>query len=260
MDGVTYRTDDVAKWGTGKGSNLTPTEVDLNFWEVYSRLKYIEDHPPVPVMITDIVVIGSTFQINMSDGSHYGPFDLPIAILEWTGEWVNSMVYAKLDLVTVAQQGLYIVMYPHTSPPTGPFNENATDPTSGNPLYIKIFGESSYIYDFGFFYPGKPGIGIDDGFAIAGHIFVRDVTLPVGMIFNAELKVAAGAALSFPIQIDDVAAGSINFASGSRIGTLTWTTEIVATAGQRFTLMKPSPIDASARELSITFQALRIFP
>ena len=26
-----YRTDDNSRWGAGKGSNLTPTEVDLNY-------------------------------------------------------------------------------------------------------------------------------------------------------------------------------------------------------------------------------------
>lgn len=33
-----YRTDDNARWGAGKGSNLTPAEVDLNFWGVIQRI------------------------------------------------------------------------------------------------------------------------------------------------------------------------------------------------------------------------------
>jgi hypothetical protein len=34
-----YRTDDVARWGAGKGSNLTPAEVDVNFWGIIQRLR-----------------------------------------------------------------------------------------------------------------------------------------------------------------------------------------------------------------------------
>jgi hypothetical protein len=35
---IVYRTDDGARWGAGKVSNLAPAEVDVNFWEVVQRL------------------------------------------------------------------------------------------------------------------------------------------------------------------------------------------------------------------------------
>lgn len=261
-DGITYRTNDVGKWGTGKGSNLTPTEVDLNFWELYSRLKDLEDNPPVPVMITSITVIGSTFQVNMSDGSHFGPFDLPIAKFEWQGEWVNGAIYAKLDLVTVSQKGLYIVMFPHTAPPTGPFDEDAVDSGSGDPIYIKIFGEDTFIYDFGFFYPGKPGVGVEDGFAIAGHIFGRDVLLPQDMECDAYMFTAPAANMSFDIQVDGVVSGALAFLAGAHTGTLTWSADVEAPEGTRLRLMKPTGgVDTDARELSVTLKGQQVtFP
>ena len=33
-------------------------------------------------------------------------------------------------------------------------------PTFGDPLYQMVFGEDITVYDIGFFFPGKPGIGI----------------------------------------------------------------------------------------------------
>lgn len=261
-DGITYRTTNALKWGTGKGSNLTPAEADGDLWELYSRLKALEDSPPVPVMITSIVVIGSTFQINMSDGSHFGPFNLPIAKFEWQGQWVNSAIYAKLDLVTVPQKGLYIVMFPHTAPPTGPFDENAVDVGSGDPIYIKVFGEDTFFYDFGFFYPGKPGVGIDDGSAIAGHIFRRDVLLPVNMPFDAKLVDAPAANMSFDIQVDGVVKGALAFLAGQTVGTLTWAADVQAPEGTRLRLMKPTGgVDVNARELSVSFSGEQVtFP
>lgn len=261
-DGITYRTNDVGKWGTGKGSNLTPAEADNDFWELYTRLKSLEDSPPSPVNITSITVIGSTFQVNMSDGSHFGPFDLPIAKFEWQGAWVNDAIYAKLDLITVPQKGLYIVMFPHTAPHTGPFDEGAVDVGTGKPIYLKIFGEDTYIYDFGFFYPGKPGVGIEAGYAIAGHIFGRHVLLPAGMGCDAKLVTAPAANMSFNLQVDGVVKGTLAFLSGATTGTLTWAADVEAPEGTRFRIMIPTGgIDIDARELSVSFKGVQVtFP
>lgn len=252
----------MGKWGTGKGSLLTPSEADNDLWELYSRLKALEDSPPAPLEITAITVIGSTFQVEMSDGSHFGPFDLPIAKFEWQGEWVNDAIYAKLDLITVSQKGLYIVMFPHTAPHTGPFDEGAVDVGSGDPIYIKIFGEDTYIYDFGFFYPGKPGVGIETGYGIAGHIFGRDVLLPQDMECDAKLVTAPAADMSFPVQVDGVEQGTLDFLSGATDGTLTWTADVEAPEGTRIRLMLPTGgIDVDARELSVSFKGVQVtFP
>ena len=57
--GIVYRTDDNARWGAGKGSNLTPAEVDLNFWEVIERLVALETDPPTAISIDDVSVAGN---------------------------------------------------------------------------------------------------------------------------------------------------------------------------------------------------------
>ena len=37
-----YRTEDPARWGVGKCVNLTPAELDGNFWELAERLVSVE--------------------------------------------------------------------------------------------------------------------------------------------------------------------------------------------------------------------------
>ena len=256
-DGMIFKNTDGTRWGAGKGTRLTSLEVDLNFWELYDRLVQLEDNPPEAVNIASIVVIGAQFQVNMNDGSHFGPFDLPIAKFEWRGLWVNDGVYFKLDLVTVPQKGLYMLMFPHTAPHTGPFDEAATDVGSGDLIYNKVFGEDTYIYDFGFFYPGRVGIGIDDGAAMAGHILKRDVMLPADMGCSAKLKVASAADLSFSVTVDGVEKGTLDFLAGVVDGALTWNDDVPAPMGSLFAVIKPTAIDTDARELYVTFAAVR---
>ncbi|MBB2841261.1 UNVERIFIED_ORG: hypothetical protein GGE64_005043 [Rhizobium etli] len=72
---ITFRT--AGAWGPGKGSNLTPAEVDENFWDLDGRVSEIEDNPPSPNQIADITQSGDQITIVMEDASTFGPFTLP---------------------------------------------------------------------------------------------------------------------------------------------------------------------------------------
>ncbi|MEY9829824.1 hypothetical protein ABIA25_001639 [Sinorhizobium fredii] len=72
---IIYRT--AGAWGAGKGSNLTPTEVDENFHDLDERVDALETDPPSPVEISNITQAGNTITVHMSDGSTFGPFTLP---------------------------------------------------------------------------------------------------------------------------------------------------------------------------------------
>lgn len=270
MDGITFRTTDGTKWGagagTGTGGNLTPVQFDTNMWEFLTRIQAIENNPPVAVSILSFTVLGSQLQVNMTDGSHLGPYTLPIATFHAQGQWVNSMVLAELDLVTVPHSGLYLVNIAHTTPASpAVFDPNAVDtvsssPTFGNPLYDLVFGEDVYIYDLGFFFPGKPGIGIEDGAAIAGHVFVHPVTIPIDLTESkASLRLAPAADLSFPIKHNGASVGSIDFAAGATVATFTFGGEVVVAIGDTLTVIKPATLDADARELAVTIKATRTF-
>jgi len=264
MDGIDYKTTDMTRWGAGSGAgtggNLTPQQGDLNFWELYTRLKELEDNPPVAVSITGMTVIGSQWQLSMSDGSSLGPFTLPIATFELKGDWANAMTYYELDMVSAPGFGLYLVRLDHTTPASpATFDPDATD-DDDNALYLKLFGEDAYIYDLGFFFPGRPGIGIEDGASIAGHVFVQNVTIPAGLPGSqATLKIAAASDLSFPIQHEGVEVGSVDFDAGATIGTFTLTDAVDIAIGEMLNLIKPTVVDPDAREFSVTFKCTRNF-
>jgi len=263
MDGIDYKTTDVTKWGAGSGAgtagNLSPLQLDLNFWELYSRLKNLEDNPPTAINITGMTVVGSQWEVNMSDGSSFGPFTLPIATFELKGDWVNDMTYYELDMVSAPGFGLYLVRIQHVTPPApATFDPAATD-DDDNPLYLLLYGENTYIYDLGFFFPGRPGIGIEDGAAIAGHVLVHPVTALTGLPGSiAKLKVAPASDLSFSIEHDDVEIGSVDFEAGDADGTFTFLADIDLPVDAVLTLMKPAAVDVDARELKVTFKMTRV--
>lgn len=125
-----FRTNDGTRWGAGEGHDLTPTEVDLNFWEVLERLDAVEADPPEPVSIDHITVTESTFTIFLTNGASQGPFNFPAAkfdVIPWTP---NTLLFPN-TFVTEAGN-TYLVLLPHTSGAS--FDPNAND-GSGNELY-----------------------------------------------------------------------------------------------------------------------------
>lgn len=131
---ITYRTTDGAKWGTGKGSNLTATEVDENFWDVAERVRELEDNPPVAVGIDSVSVDGNAFSVTLTDSTVLGPFALPQISWDWKGEWTAATPYLAYD--TVEQSGtVYLVQIGHTS--EAPFDPDRL--ISGEQVYKALF-------------------------------------------------------------------------------------------------------------------------
>lgn len=264
IEGLHFKNTDGTRWGSGDGAGtdgrLSSLQGDENIWLLRGRVKDMEDNPPTAVSILGFTVIGSQMQVNMSDGSTQGPFDLPIATFRLVGEWVNSMALLKLDIFTVEHDGVYFVNLPHTTPASpATFDPEATD-GSGNPLYTKIFGDDPYIYDLGWFYPGAPGQGIDDGSPMAGHEIGRPVLFPTGLPDSkGSLRVAPASDLSFPIEINGVVKGSMDFASGATAATFTWSADVSCAVGDVVYLMKPTALDPAARDLTATLILTREF-
>jgi hypothetical protein len=82
--------------------------------------------------------------------------------------------------------------------------------------------------------------------------------LPLGLPGSkAELYTATTGALSFPLKKNGTAIGSIEFAAGATVGTFIFTADVTCVVGDAIRLIKPTAIDAGARELSITLMATR---
>lgn len=121
---TTFRT--AGAWGAGKGADLTPAEVDNNFYDKETRITAIEA-AGVAVGIDTITVSGDQLTINMTDASVQGPFTLPTVAWNPTGAWQPLTLYSALDVVT-AQGSAYLVAIDHTSDAT--FDPNAVEGTT----------------------------------------------------------------------------------------------------------------------------------
>ncbi len=126
-----YRTTDLAKWGAGKGGNLTPAEVDGNFWDLDRRTATLEAGAPAPVGIDHVVVVGNTFTITLTDGSEQGPFNLPAAKFNLVGERAPDTLYVPNRFITEAGK-TYLILYPHTS---GAFFDPSANDGAGHDYY-----------------------------------------------------------------------------------------------------------------------------
>src|SRR5580765_27063 len=135
---IVYRTD--GAWGSGKGTNLGPAEVDGNFYDLDGRVGFIEENPVEPVTPIAINIEGSAFTMGLSDGSTLGPIAITMPMPTWRGDWAPSRAYAELDFFVAPDGGLGAVMVPHTS--AAAFDWGALDDTLGLPVYRQLIGGS----------------------------------------------------------------------------------------------------------------------
>jgi hypothetical protein len=127
----TYRTDDLARWGTGQGFNLTAAQVDINFWDLVQRMIAQEARPDPAAGIDHFEIVGVNMYVHMTDATVLGPYVLPVATFRDRGTWAPSTVYSVMDTFTV-NGGLYVVIFDHTSGST--FDPGAND-GSGHDYY-----------------------------------------------------------------------------------------------------------------------------
>jgi hypothetical protein len=126
---IIYRT--AGAWGAGNGANLTPAEVDGNFWDLHGRVDTLETTPPTPNNIADISATGSQMTITMDDASTF-TVTMPTARITWTGDWATATAYSVNNLFSDPDTGnLYIVIKAHTSDTTF----DAEYEVGGDPVY-----------------------------------------------------------------------------------------------------------------------------
>lgn len=264
---ITYRND--GAWGSGKGSRLTSTEVDNNFYDLASRLDVLEDLP-VGVFIEDVTFTGGSITFHLSDDTTRGPFPLPVALFNPVGPWLNDTLYNYLDLITVPQQGLFVVLVPHTTPAVGDFDPDATeDGTDGDePLYRIVVPLDDFTYDVATSLTGT--LLSDPGTLLCKVVIPRPIIMDAGLTGGyAHLGVAvdggsAGTSLSIGIYKNATLIGSIAFDEGDnpdgfggQFGDFTFTAAVEFDAGDRLIFRSLVADDADAADLSLTIPATR---
>ena len=120
----TYRTNDVGRWGSGQGFNLTPAQVDINFWDLIQRMIAQEARPDAAAGIDHFEIVGVNMFVHMTDATVLGPYQLPVATFNDRGVWTPSTAYAVMDTFSI-NGGLYVVTFDHTSALT--FDAGAND-------------------------------------------------------------------------------------------------------------------------------------
>lgn len=138
---ITYRT--TGAWGAGKGGNLTPGEVDANFFDIIQQLASLNTGP-TPAEIENITVSGNQLTFILDDARTFGPYTLPTASMRWRGDWVAATAYQVNDLVYVNGDGLFLVLVAHTSPAT--FNSAHT--SGGLSAYQLVLAELRFSFEF----------------------------------------------------------------------------------------------------------------
>lgn len=251
---IIYRT--TGEWGAGKGSALTAPEIDGNFFDLASRILALENDPLAPVAIESIEVIGSQFTVTLTDATVEGPFDMPLALFNWRGEWEPLTAYAEFDVFYVDSVGVYVVLQAHTS--ATEFNELEAN-TEGF-YYHLLFADSS-VYDLVYYRPGA--IGFNDGTPLYQTVIARNLLLPetsteqsAGQAYLAIPVTTETEGFAAVIRKNGVEIGSVTIPNGESVGTVTITANTVFAPGDILSIDHPTPEDDGA-DFSITLSAIR---
>lgn len=261
-----YRTNDGARWGSGKGSNLTPTEVDLNIWELRTAIDDLVANPPEAVSIVSVSQSADKTQItfNTSDSETIGPFTLPVLEFRWRDAWEPDTLFEVLDIFQVVGVGLYAVVANHTSGSV--FDKNMVVGSPPTAVYKEMFvfaPAANVVYDMGFGYAGVLKDIPSSITMIYEEPIVRNVLLPVvpalGGIHRAHMRVAPTVVVqNFIIYQTGTAIGTISVPVGANEGTVTISADVNLVNTDRLSVGRQGVDDATAAGLSVVLAAQQV--
>lgn len=119
-----YRLDNAPRGVVGKGSNLSPSDIDGNFYNLAVAVNTIQASLRTTVSIDHFIVAGAQFWVVLTDHSERGPFTLPTVLWNFRGVWAPLTTYTTNDVFTTGPSA-YVVLLPHTSAST--FDAGASD-------------------------------------------------------------------------------------------------------------------------------------
>jgi hypothetical protein len=260
MDAITYRTDDLTRWGTGQGARLTAHQADINFWTLFSMITALADHASTD-MIASITASGNQLFVTMADGTVFGPFTLPAA--QWTFRdegWLPATLYSPFD-VFENNGSLYLVKLRHVSAAT--FDPAAND-GEGHDLYQRILAPGPY--DAGMFFPDHIPA---DGSLLCMHVAARAFYLPAGLAPSvATLMKHATHELTLPIYKNRTLIGAALFggshadvqSDGSEEGSFLFPNGVQFLRRDRLLMYAPDDLtagpDPTAQGLGVTFAGI----
>lgn len=251
---IVFRT--AGAWGPGSVGDLTPEEVDNNFWELLQRIEALENTPPTPISIDHFLVEGTLLTIVLTDASEHGPFVLPIAQWRWTGEWLPTTQYFVGDIVEESGN-TYFIRVQHISGVT-------FDPglfTAEGQVYILLLARATIVNDVNLHFDGLLSAGDD---VLATYVAVRSFAIPANFTDSqAWLRFATTtSAITFPIYKNETIIGAITFTPGELtegagqfgvFASVDAVNPVEMTETDRLSIGQSYELDDTASSLSITF-------
>jgi hypothetical protein len=252
-------------WGTGSGTPNSAAQVDGNFYDVDQRIVDLVASIDEGKQIDHITSDSGSMTIHFTDGTSQ-TIPLPIATLTYVGQWTNSMLYARGNLISVRGVGMYQVLVDHTTPPPpAVFDPNATDgSTDNNPLYQFWMPLYDVNYDAAIFVPGS--IQRAAGELLFQAVANRTMQLAAG---NAhayaylDVGIASGTNIILSIERNRVEIGTITFtvggldSGGGKLGTFNIPVTVDLAEGDRYALRVTQSANAGPADLSVTLPFLR---
>lgn len=114
VDQVTFRTTDNARWGAGQGSDLSATEIDINFWVLLTAVQALQAQSNDHASIDHFVISGTNLFVHLTNHMVLGPYVLPVAQWNFTGPWRSRLAYNAFDVFT-EERAVYLVLRQHVS-------------------------------------------------------------------------------------------------------------------------------------------------
>lgn len=139
-------------WGAGTGTPNSAAQVDGNFYDLDQRVIDLVADVAEGKRIESVTYSSNSMTFNYTDGTTQ-VIPLPVATLQYVGDWLNSTPYGRGQLFT-GGNGFYQVLQNHTTPAwPAPFDPNAM--AGGNPLYELWMPLRDVNYDAAIFVPGS---------------------------------------------------------------------------------------------------------
>lgn len=272
---LTFRTTDGTKWGGGQGSDLSATQIDDNFWELYSLIVALQDHSSMNAAIAYFVASGGNFYVHLTDHTVLGPYALPVASWNFRGPWLPLTAYSAMDVITDAGS-VYLVLFTHTSNST--FSPSATD-GSGHDYYGLLLANPSNIIPTGgtagqrlvknsltdfdsawksdtrnvSIYIQQPPVANE---LLCRYVSPDTITFPAGLTGSkCSSKTLPTANTIYTLQMNGAAVGYIQFNAGANTFSFSFTGAVGMVAGDYLDVIAPPTPDISHSNFSMVLVA-----
>lgn len=276
MTALTYRTTDGTKWGGGLGTDLSASQIDNNFWELYSMVTALQDHAAMSgAMIAYFAITGSNLYVHLTDHTVLGPYQLPTAQWNFRGAWLPATSYATMDVVTDAG-AVYLVLFNHTA--AGTFNAGAGDglghsyyglllanpaniiPTGGTPGQ-RLVKSTTTDFDSTWkndtrnisVYIGQPPVTNE---LLCRYISPDIITLPASLTGSeCSSKTLPTANTIYTLQKNGAAVGFVQFNAGLNTFSFSFTGAVVLNPGDYLDIIGPATPDITHANFTIVLVA-----